>query len=110
MTKLIELLAGLFGKYIAHATATLGKKYAMAATIFGVWLSFTVAFATAISVIFSAISFSLTYDQYIAFGFSILPSNATEVVSSIFSAYAASWSYVFYMRILNLKKGVFQTM
>ena len=110
MTKLIELLAGLFGKYLAHATVTLGKKYAMAATIFGVWLTFTVGFATAITVIFNTIAFTLTYDQYIAFGFSLIPANSTEVVSSIFAAYAASWSYIFYMRILNLKKGVFQTM
>ena len=52
----------------------------------------------------------LTYDQYVAFGFSLIPANSTEVVSAIFAAYAASWSYIFYMRILNLKKGVFQTM
>ena len=110
MNKLVNLLGGLFGKYLAHTTATLGKKYAMAATLFAVWLSFTVAFATAITVIFNTVSFTLTHDQYIAFGFSLIPANSTEVVSSIFAAYAASWSYIFYMRILNLKKGVFQTM
>ena len=110
MNKLVDLLGGIFGKYLAHASATLGKKYAMAATIFGIWVTFTLGFATAITAIFNTVSFNLTYDQYVAFGFSLIPANSTEVVSAIFAAYAASWSYIFYMRILNLKKGVFQTM
>ena len=110
MGKLIELIFGLFGKYLAYSVAVLGKKYALAATIVAVWISFVVVFASAISALIAAVNVTYTFNTYILFGFSLLPGNSQEVVTAIMAAYAASWSYIFYMRILNQKKSVFRSM
>ena len=88
----------------------LGKKYALAASIVLIWISFVVVFAAAITALIATVNVSYTFNQHILFGFSLLPSNSQEVVTSIMAAYAASWSYIFYMRVLNQKKAVFRSM
>lgn len=110
MTKLLDLIFGLFGKFLAYNVALLGRKYALAASIVLIWISFVVAFATAITALIATVNIAYTFNQYILFGFSLLPANSQEVVTSILAAYAASWSYIFYMRVLNQKKAVFRSM